>query len=101
MSAREIISLFFFIPGLSVMVIGIVAMFRRDFFVNITLSSLLDSFGFLCFGIGLLILLGFKMVSLKLLILILLFLFLNPLASHTLANAASTEQQKAQKEEMP
>lgn len=97
---REILAYFCFTCGLLFMGIGIYGMWKHhNFIVSITISSLFDTIGFLCFGIGLMLYLGFQMITLKLLILMLLFLFLNPLASHILAKAANSQKTAPQKEE--
>ncbi|MDO4766351.1 MAG: monovalent cation/H(+) antiporter subunit G [Eubacteriales bacterium] len=96
---REVIAYFFFSAGLLFMLIGLYGIWKnQSFFVSITVSSLLDTMGFLCFGIGLVIYLGWQMISLKVLFLIGVFMFLNPLASHMLAKAANTAKTAPQKE---
>ncbi|RRD93692.1 hypothetical protein EII17_11710 [Clostridiales bacterium COT073_COT-073] len=96
---REIIAYLLFFIGLIFMSIGVYGIWKnQSFFVSITVSSLLDTMGFLCFGIGLVIYLGWQMISLKVIFLIGLFLFLNPLASHMLAKAANTSKTAPQKE---
>ena len=98
---REWIAYGFFFVGLIFMTIGVYGIWKnQSFFVSITVSSLLDTMGFLCFGVGLILYLGWQMVSLKVLFLVGLFLFLNPLASHMLAKAANTAKLAPQKEDI-
>ena len=87
---REIFSYFIFTTGFVFWAIGTYGMWKNnDFFINITLSSFFDTLGFLCFGAGLIVYLGFQAASLKVLLALLLFLFLNPLVTHTLARSAN------------
>lgn len=96
---REILAYFLFSVGLVFMAIGAYGMWKnQSFFVSITLSSLIDTIGFLCFGFGTMIYLGWQMISLKVLLLMGLFLFLNPLASHILAQASNSKKTAPQKE---
>jgi multisubunit Na+/H+ antiporter, mnhG subunit len=79
-----------FAAGFVFLAIGTYGMWKnKDFFINITLSSFFDTIGFLCFGVGLIVYLGWQMASLKLLTVLLFFLFLNPLVTHTLARSAN------------
>lgn len=98
---QEMIAYLFFFVGLVFMLIGTYGIWKNNtFFVSITISSLFDTVGFLCFGIGVIVYLGWQMISLKVLLLIGIFLFLNPLASHMLARAANSTKTAPQKEDL-
>ena len=87
---QEILSYLIFAAGFVFLAIGTYGMGKNnDFFINITLSSFFNTIGFLCFGFGLIVYLGFQAASLKVLTVLFLFLFLNPLVTHTLARSAN------------
>lgn len=97
---REITAYILFSAGIFFMAFGIYGIWKHhNFIVSISISSLFDTLGFLCFGFGFIIYLEFSMTSLKILLLMFLFLFLNPLASHMLAKAANTQKTALQKED--
>ncbi|MDD3027787.1 MAG: monovalent cation/H(+) antiporter subunit G [Erysipelotrichaceae bacterium] len=61
---------------------------HRNFFVNLSLSSLIDSAGLFAILIGLIFYNGLNMASLKIGFIILLMLLLNPLSNHILGRGA-------------
>ena len=87
---QELLSYLIFATGFIFLTIGTYGMWKNnDFFINITLSSFFDTIGFLCFGLGLMVYLGFQAAAFKVLMVVFLFLFLNPLVTHTLARSAN------------
>ncbi len=61
---------------------------HRNFYVNLCLSSLIDSAGLFAILIGLIFYNGLNMASLKIGFIVLLMLLLNPLSNHILGRGA-------------
>ncbi|MGL5149771.1 MAG: cation:proton antiporter [Clostridium sp.] len=76
----------FLIAGLIVLIISSVGNYRFSFILNrMQVSSISDTLGAMFIIVGLIILSGFNMTSLKLVLMILFMWFANPVASHFLA----------------
>ena len=89
MSVNEAIGSLVIFGGIVFQLFGIFGILRhRDFYVNLTLSSLIDSAGLLTILVGLIILNGLTMASLKIGFVIFLMLLLNPLTNHILGRGA-------------
>lgn len=62
--------------------------YYKDFYARATISSLIDSAGFLCIAVGVIFYKGLSTFSMKTLFLIILVLLLNPLANHYIVRGA-------------
>lgn len=85
--------------GLLFMVIGIFGLYIYDnFYIKATVSSLIDSVGFIIVGFGVMVYMGLSLFSSKTLILIVLILLLNPLANHYIVRGAYRSGYRPEKE---
>ncbi len=89
MDIVSIISGFFIFTGCFFMIVASVGVVRfPDFYSRIHPAGKCDTMGQAMVFIGLIIFEGFSLVSVKMLIIILFIFFVNPTATHALANAA-------------
>lgn len=88
------------IIGVVLIAIGIYGLFKfNDFYIRISIASLIDTAGFLAVVIGLIIYSGFTFFSLKIVIIIFFMMLLNPLASHMIVKGAYKSGYRPKKEE--
>lgn len=77
--------------GLLFITVGIFGIYLyENFYIKATVSSLIDSVGFLFVSSGVVVYMGLSSFSVKTLFLILLMLLLNPLANHYIVRGAHT-----------
>lgn len=89
MELKEIIGSILIFIGLIFQLFGIYGLFKYEhFYVRLSLSSLIDSAGFITIIIGLMIFKGWDSGTLKLGFILLLMLLLNPLSNHILGRGA-------------
>lgn len=89
MALKEIIGSVFVIAGLIFQLFGIYGLFKYEhFYVRLSLSSLIDSAGFITIIIGLMVFKGWDFATLKLGFILILMLLLNPLSNHILGRGA-------------
>jgi len=89
MTILEIIGCFLVICGLIFQLFGIYGISKyNNFYTRLTLSSLIDSAGFITIIIGLMFYNGLDYGTLKLGFILLLMLLLNPLSNHILGRGA-------------
>lgn len=86
---HEIIGSIFLFAGLVFQLFGIYGIFKhKHFYVRLSISSLIDSAGFIAILVGLMIFKGFDFATLKLGFILLLMILLNPLSNHILGRGA-------------
>lgn len=89
MEVKEIIGSLLVIIGLVFQLFGIFGLFKYEhFYVRLSLSSLIDSAGFITIIIGLMFYKGWDFSTLKLGFILILMLLLNPLTNHILGRGA-------------
>jgi len=89
MAIHEIIGSILLFIGLGFQLFGIYGLFKYEhFYVRLSLSSLIDSAGFITIIIGLMIYKGWDFSTLKLGFILVLMLLLNPLSNHILGRGA-------------
>lgn len=89
MAIKEIIGSILIFVGLVFQLFGIYGLFKYEhFYVRLSLSSLVDSAGFITIIIGLMIFKGWDSATLKLGFILILMLLLNPLSNHILGRGA-------------
>ena len=99
MTAYEIAGMIFITIGILFIIIGLFGLYRyKDFHTRASVSSLIDSAGFLFISVGIVLYKGLSTFSLKMLFLILLTLLLNPLASHFTVRGAYLSGHRPRKE---
>ncbi len=99
MALHEILGMVFITIGILFIIIGIFGLYRyKDFYTRASVSSLIDSAGFLFISFGIILFKGISTFSLKILFLILLTLLLNPLASHFTVRGAYLSGHRPRKE---
>lgn len=77
------------IIGIIFICIGIFGLYMYDnFYIKATVSSLIDSVGFLFVTVGVVVYKGLTNFSLKVIFLIILIMLLNPLANHYIVRSA-------------
>ena len=80
--------------GLFFIFIGVLGLIRfNDIFKRMHALSVMETLGFFCFFVGLIILAGLSLVSVKLLLIFSLILIVAPTSTHILAMYANTLQQ--------
>lgn len=85
--------------GLLFIIIGLFGLYNySNFYTKATISSLIDSVGFLFVALGVIVYKGLSFFSLKALILIILMLLLNPLSNHYIVRGAHTSGYRPGKE---
>ena len=85
--------------GIIFICIGIFGLYIYDnFYIKATVSSLIDSVGFLFVTIGVVVYKGLTNFSLKTIFLLVLILLLNPLANHYIVRSAHTSGYRPGKE---
>jgi len=85
------VGLFLATIGIIFICIGIFGIYIYDnFYIKATVSSLIDSVGFIFVTVGVIVYKGFSHFSLKTLFLLVLILLLNPLANHYIVRSAHT-----------
>lgn len=83
---RTIISMLLILAGLNVIITALVGNFRFSYVLNrMQVSATADTLGAILILLGLVIKVGFSMISVKLIIMIILFWIASPVASHFLA----------------
>ncbi len=91
MAVHQWIGLVLVSIGLLFITVGIFGIYKYDnFYIKATVSSLIDSLGFLFVSSGVVVYMGLSSFSLKTLFLIVLILLLNPLANHYIVRGAHT-----------
>ncbi|PKM54042.1 Cation:proton antiporter [Petrocella atlantisensis] len=99
MALHEILGMVFITIGILFIIIGIFGLYRyKDFYTRASVSSLIDSAGFLFISFGIILYKGISTFSLKIFFLILLTLLLNPLASHFTVRGAYLSGHRPRKE---
>lgn len=89
MKLHEIIGSIFVVIGLFFQLFGIYGIFRHEhFYIRLSISSLIDSAGFIAILIGLMIFKGINYATLKMGFILLLMILLNPLSNHILGRGA-------------
>lgn len=89
MSINEIIGSLLVVAGLVFTLFGIWGLFKyENFYTRLTLSSLIDSAGFIAIIIGLMVYNGLDWGTLKMAFILILMLLLNPLSNHILGRGA-------------
>ncbi len=89
MTINEIIGSFLIVIGLGFQLFGIFGILKyENFYTRLTLSSLIDSAGFITIVIGLMVYNGLDFGTLKLGFILVLMLLLNPLSNHILGRGA-------------
>lgn len=89
MALKEIIGSIFVFIGLVFQLFGIYGLLKYEhFYVRLSLSSLIDSAGFITIILGLMIFKGWDFSTLKLGFILVLMLLLNPLSNHILGRGA-------------
>ncbi len=77
------------ILGTLVVIIGLVGVYRMpDFFTRLHAASVIDTLGSMLVVIGLMLLGGFSLISVKLLLILAFILITTPAAAHALAKSA-------------
>ncbi len=90
MAINSVIGMILMILGCLMIGIGIYGLYKfRDFYTRVTIASLIDTAGFICVTVGLIVYMGFSMLTLKLGIIIFFMMLLNPLSSHMIARGAN------------
>lgn len=99
MAIHEWVGIALAVVGLLFILVGLYGVYRyRNFYTKATVSSLIDSVGFLFIAFGVMVYQGFSSFSLKTLFLIVLMLLLNPLANHYIVRGAHTSGYQPEKE---
>lgn len=82
-------SLVFFVLGVICMVLGLFGIFRfKTFYARLMASTLIDTAGYLCFLIGVILHFGWNTTSIKLLFLFFAVLVINPIFTHFLIQSS-------------
>lgn len=99
MALHQWIGLGLSIIGLIFIAVGVFGLYNyNNFYTKATLSSLIDSTGFLFISFGVLVYMGRSSFSLKTFFLIILIMLLNPLANHYIVRGAHTSGYRPEKE---
>ncbi|MBU6998711.1 MAG: monovalent cation/H(+) antiporter subunit G [Theionarchaea archaeon] len=78
-----------FLAGCTVMVLGAVGVIRfPDVYTRLHAATKCDTGGAISILVGVVVILGMSMTSLKVMLVLFLIFFLNPVASHALARAS-------------
>lgn len=89
MSVLEWIGLVFVIAGLIFILIGIFGMMKyNNLFIRLSISSLIDTAGFILVMVGLIFISEFRPIAIKIGLLLAFMLLLNPLSSHSIGRGA-------------
>lgn len=89
MALNEIIGSVLVVFGLIFTIFGIYGLMKyNNFYTRLTLSSLIDSAGFIAIMVGLMIYNGWEFGTLKLGFILVLMLLLNPLSNHVIGRGA-------------
>lgn len=89
MSLNQIIGSIIVFIGIIFQIFGIIGVFKhKNFYTRLTITSLIDSSGFITIMIGFIIYSGFSFTSFKLALIIALTLLLNPLSNHVIGRGA-------------
>ena len=89
MSINEYIGYIVIILGLLFVIIGLIGLFKyKTFYARATMSSLIDTAGFITIVLGVIIYNGFTFFSLKASVIIFLMLLLNPLTNNIIVQGA-------------
>lgn len=95
---QEIIGNIIIIIGLVLIAIGIFGIFKnKDFYSRISIASIIDTAGFITIAIGVIVIKGINLFSLKVFLILCLMVLLNPLATHTIARSAHASGYKIRK----
>jgi len=85
--------------GMVFYLFGLYGMMKHNhFYIRLSISSLIDSAGFITIMIGLIVYKGFNSGSLKIGFILLLMLLLNPLSNHILGQGAYLSHYEPEKE---
>lgn len=99
MPLHEIIGFAFIFLGIIFYCFGLYGMtFKNNFYIRLSISSLIDSAGFITIMVGLMIYKGISPATLKLGLILLLMLLLNPLTNHILGRGAYLSHYSPEKE---
>ena len=86
MTIRLIISALFILAGLHIIITALIGNFRLNYVLNrMQIGATADTLGAILMLIGIIIKIGFSMISLKLIIKVAFFWIASPVASHYLA----------------
>lgn len=89
MALHETIGILLLFFGFIIQLFGIYGIIKHnDFYVRLTVSSLIDSAGFITIMLGLMLYKGLSFATLKIGFILLLMLLINPLSNHILGRAA-------------
>lgn len=100
MSMIGIIGYILMFIGVLLITFGIIGFYKfKDFNIRALIASLIDTAGFICISIGLLLHHQISFFTLKIGIIIILMILLNPLATHIIVRSAYLSHNKSDKEE--
>lgn len=100
MAIHEIIGSIFVIFGLIITLFGIYGLMKyNNFYTRLSLSSLIDSAGFIAIIVGLMIYNGWDFGTLKLAFILILMLLVNPLSNHVIGRGAYIRNYHPEREE--
>ena len=86
---KEYVGLIFIIIGFIFIIFGIIGIYRfKDFYSRILVGSLIDTAGFTCVMVGVMIYKGFSFFSLKVFLILSVVLLLNPVSTHSITKSA-------------
>lgn len=89
MALHEVLGILLLFAGFLIQLFGIYGIIKHnDFYVRLTVSSLIDSAGFITIMLGLMLYKGLSFATLKIGFILLLMLLINPLSNHILGRAA-------------
>ena len=83
--------------GLFFVIIGVLGLIRfNDIFQRMHALSVMETLGFFCFFLGLMILAGISLLTIKLFFILILMMIIAPTSTHVLAMYASLHEKKAE-----
>lgn len=95
---QEFIGYIIIIIGLLFISTGVYGLYKyKDFYARMSIASIIDTVGFITIIIGVIVIKGFSLFSLKVFFILCLMILLNPLANHTIARSAHASGYKIRK----
>lgn len=86
---NEIIGILLMAISLIFIMFGSIGLFRfKNFYSRILIASLIDTAGFICMMIGVMVYKGFSYFSLKVFLILFAVLLLNPVSTHFITKSA-------------
>ncbi len=86
---KEILGIIFMAISLIFIIFGSIGLFRfKNFYSRILIASLIDTAGFICMMVGVIIYKGFSYFSLKVLLILIVVMLLNPVSTHFITKSA-------------